>query len=110
MSGYFRLTPGRSCPSVSFRMPGEARVWLPDAGPLLHCVVWNDGEKWLAAVDSSDMYAADSGQGRLAGCEPLTDFDRGQRFGTFSAEDACNYGVHIYDQGNVLSLVVESGG
>lgn len=82
------------------------------AGPLLHCVVWNDGEKWRAAIDTSDLYEANSGksgEGRLADYEPLTDFEIDQRFATFSAEDACNYGVHIYEDGCILSIVVESG-
>lgn len=79
------------------------------AGPLLHCVVWNDGVKWLSAVDTSDMYAHDSDQGRLEDYTPMTDFNVDRQYATFSAEDACNYGVHIYDEGNVLSIVVESG-
>lgn len=79
------------------------------AGPLLHCVVWNDGEKWRAAVDTSDMYEGESTDGKLADAQALADFDAEREFGTFSAEDACNYGIHVYDEGNVLSIVVESG-
>ena len=79
------------------------------SGPLLHCVVWNDGEKWVAAVDTSDLYVPDSDEGKLADYSPLTDFDKQHKFATFSAEDACNYGVHIYDEGNILSIVVEAG-
>ena len=78
-------------------------------GPLLHCVVWNDGEMWRAAVDTSDMYGEEASKGHLADAPALTDFDAERQFGTFSAEDACNYGIHIYDEGNILSIVVESG-
>lgn len=77
---------------------------------MLHCVVWNDGERWLSAIDTSDMYSPDAAKGRLADYTPLNDFNVDRRFETFSAEDACNYGVHVYDSGNVLSIVVESGG
>lgn len=30
-------------------------------------------------------------------------------FGTFSAEDACNFALNIYDEGAVLSVVVDAG-
>lgn len=30
-------------------------------------------------------------------------------FGTFSAEDACNFALNIYDEGAVLSIVVDAG-
>lgn len=41
---------------------------------MLECVVWNDGDVWRAAIDTSDMYAPDSGSGLLADFEPLTNF------------------------------------
>lgn len=75
----------------------------------MHCVVWNDGEKWQAAVDTSDMYEEEASKGKLADATALADFQAERQYGTFSAEDACNFGVHIYDEGNVLSIVVESG-
>lgn len=31
------------------------------------------------------------------------------QYGTFSAEDACNFAVNIYEDGNVLSIVVDAG-
>lgn len=34
---------------------------------------------------------------------------RNVQYGTFSAEDACNYAVNIYDDGAVLSIVVDAG-
>lgn len=44
------------------------------AGPLLECVVWHDGEVWRAALDTSDLYEPESGEGALADCPPLTNF------------------------------------
>jgi tripeptidyl-peptidase-2 len=32
-----------------------------------------------------------------------------RQWATFSALDACNYGVNIYSGGDVLSVVVDSG-
>ena len=49
---------------------------------------------------------------RLADFQPLTDYDKELVFGTFSAADACNFGVHIYPgQGDalVVSIVVDAG-
>lgn len=37
-------------------------------------------------------------------------YDKVERtFGTFSAEDACNFALNIYDEGAVLSVVVDAG-
>lgn len=80
-----------------------------DQGPRVDCLVWHDGSQWLAAVDTSDFTEPDSGSGLLADFEPLTNFRDCRRFGTFSAADACNFAVNIYDEGNILSVVVDAG-
>jgi len=118
----------------------EARVKLleelsskyDDQGPMIEAVVWNDGEKWVAALDTSDFYTPLSTSTTSAGAEkdeagtdqkmntdnqgalenfgePLTNFRDCRRYGTFSAEDACNYVLNIYDEGNTLSIVVDAG-
>lgn len=50
-------------------------------------------------------------QGALASFgPPLARFGLERRHGTFSAEqDACNFAVQFYDEGNVLSVVVDAG-
>lgn len=50
-----------------------------------------------------------SGKGAVAAAAVLTDFDRERQWSTFSAYDACNYAVHVYDDGDVVSLVVDAG-
>lgn len=60
----------------------EARVALleghassyNDAGPMLHCVVWHDGEVWRAAIDTHALHAPDSKEGLLADFTPMTNF------------------------------------
>ena len=82
-----------------------------DFGPSIDCVVWHDGEKWLAALDTSQIYvlAEDDACGKLADFEPLTNYRDCRRYGTFSALDACNFALNIYDEGNTLSIVVDAG-
>ncbi|KAL0038695.1 hypothetical protein WJX79_003623 [Trebouxia sp. C0005] len=80
-----------------------------DAGPLLQCVVWHDGSHWRAAIDTSDMYEQGRDKGRLADFKPLTNYKTERQYGTFSAQDGCNFVCNIYEEGDVLSIVVDSG-
>lgn len=101
------------------------------AGPILDCVVWHDGSTWRVALDTSDMYTSydislngssstdasssskkgESGkqQGLLADFTPLADFAVERKYGLFSEQDGCAYGVKVYDEGNTLSIVVDAG-
>ena len=79
-------------------------------GPLIHTVIWQNGsEEWQVALDTSDLYQQDSSEGQLADFKPLSEFHIHQGYGTLSAEDACNFGVHVYDDGDVLSIFVGAG-
>ena len=78
-------------------------------GPLLQCVVWHDGMHWRAAIDTSDMHEPGSGKGLLADFKPLTNYKAERQFGTFSPQDGCNFVCNIYEDGDVLSIVVDSG-
>lgn len=60
-----------------------------DAGPWLECVVWHDGERWRAAIDSSDLYAPGDGRGLLADFTPMTDFDVERQYATLRWVCAC---------------------
>ena len=55
------------------------------------------------------MYEPGSGKGLLAEFEPLTNYKHERKHGTFSVEDGCNFVCNIYDEGKVLSIVVDSG-
>jgi tripeptidyl-peptidase-2 len=39
----------------------------------------------------------------------MADFDHQQEYRTFTRQDSFNFGVHIYDQGKILSIVVDAG-
>ena len=87
-----------------------------DAGPLIYCAVFHDGLTWRVALDTADIYTySDEGtmegdvKGLLADFEPLASFAEERKFGTFSALDACNFGVNVYDEGRTLSIVVDAG-
>ncbi|GAB4814120.1 hypothetical protein N2152v2_001166 [Parachlorella kessleri] len=80
-----------------------------DLGPVLECVVWHDGSAWRAAIDTSDMYEPGSDQGLLADFTPLTNYQAERQYATFSSEDAFNFVCNIYEDGNVLSIVVDAG-
>lgn len=93
-----------------------------DNGPILECVVWNDGSTWLAAIDTSSMYDSDDKsiaatttardikkEGLLADFTPMTNFRAQRQWATFSPQDSCNFAVNIYNDGDILSIVVDAG-
>ena len=45
-----------------------------DVGPMVHCVVWHDGDVYRAALDTSDVTGQDTGEGKLADFTPMTNF------------------------------------
>lgn len=73
-----------------------------DCGPLYDCIVFHDGENWRAIVDTTE-------RGALAECDVLEDYAINQRFSQFGSGVMMNFGVNIYDNGNVLSIVVDGG-
>lgn len=73
-----------------------------DPGPLLDCVVFNDGEYWQAVIDTDE-------DGDLADEKVMTNYRLLRQWSTFSTEDLLNYAVNIYDDGNLLSIVTDIG-
>ncbi len=55
---------------------------------MLDCVVWNDGETWRAALDTSEMYEPGSGKGALADFMPMTNFRAEREYRSFSPREA----------------------
>ena len=75
---------------------------LPDPGPVYDCLVWHDGERWMAAIDTHE-------DGDFTNETPLTNFRDSLRFATFPGETLVNFAVNIYDEGDTLSIVVDCG-
>lgn len=80
---------------------------FPPSGPILDCVVWHDGSKWLAALDTSELHSEGSGDGKLAAFVPMTNYRDEHQFSTFSGTTAGNFVCNIYNDGNTLSIVVD---
>ncbi len=73
-----------------------------DPGPIYDCVVFHDGEMWQAVIDTDE-------DGDLAEEQVMTNYRVKQQWATFSDKDLMNYAVNIYDDGNLLSIVCDSG-
>jgi len=73
-----------------------------DPGPVFDCVVFHDGDAWRAVVDTDE-------DGDLAEEKLLTNFRLERQFATFTNDDLLNFAVNIYDDGNLLSLVIDCG-
>ncbi|KAG6611998.1 Tripeptidyl-peptidase 2 [Phytophthora cinnamomi] len=73
-----------------------------DPGPIYDAVVFFDGAKWRAALDTSET-------GDFTGLPALTNFRDERQFATFSAESQLNYVLNVYDDGNTLSVVNDVG-
>jgi hypothetical protein len=103
-----------SIPSMpSIHQPRLTRPPLPPPslppGPVIDCVVWHDGSTDRTALDTSELSPPGSSQGALASSPALAAFKEEQQYGTFSSEDSCNYVCNVYEEGNVLSIVVDAG-
>jgi tripeptidyl-peptidase-2 len=87
----------------------EAADQYADAGPVFDCVVFHDGSKWRAVVDTDCT-------GDLSACTPLTDYKDEQQFLTIKTIPGCkevslllNYCVTIFEEGQRLSIVCDAG-
>ncbi|MEO2010582.1 MAG: S8 family serine peptidase [Pirellulaceae bacterium] len=73
-----------------------------DLGPIYDCVVFMLDKKWRAVVDTDE-------DGDLRDEVALTNFRDEHQYGTFGSESGMNFGVNIYDQGKLLSIVADTG-
>jgi tripeptidyl-peptidase-2 len=73
-----------------------------DMGPVYDCVVFRLDGKWRAVVDTDE-------DGDLRDEIVLTNYRDEHKFGTFGAESGYNFAVNIYEQGNLLSLIADTG-
>lgn len=69
-----------------------------DPGPIFDCVVFHDGKSWRAAVDTDE-------DGDFADEKDMTNYRVAQDWTTMDAVSLINFGVNIYENGHVLSIV-----
>lgn len=74
----------------------------PDPGPVFDCVVFHDGEHWRAAVDTDE-------DGDLGDEKAMTNYRTFREWATFDEESLLNFGVNIYNDGDLLSIVTDCG-
>lgn len=75
---------------------------LEDPGPVYDCVVWHDGTEWLAVVNTEETED-------LQRCEPMACYRSRRQYQRFSDLDALSFCVNVFDEGSVLSIVVDAG-
>jgi tripeptidyl-peptidase-2 len=73
-----------------------------DPGPVFDCVVFHDGTQWRGVIDTDED--GDLGEERV-----LTNYRLEREYGTFSDDDLLNYAMNIYQEGDLLSIVVDAG-
>jgi tripeptidyl-peptidase-2 len=73
-----------------------------DVGPVYDCLTFHDGERWQAAVDTTET-------GDFAAATQMTDYRVSRQFSTFDSESNLNYAVNVFDDGATLSLVCDCG-
>ena len=74
-----------------------------DEGPLLDVVLFKDSSAvWHAVIDAD-------ASGDLSGCTPIAPYKHKQQVGTFGFGTSLTYCVQVYEDGDILSVVTDSG-
>lgn len=74
-----------------------------DPGPVFDCVVFHDGSVWRGVVDTDED--GDLGEEAL-----LTHYRAERQYATFGKDSLLNFALNIYQEGKLLSLVVDGDG
>lgn len=72
-----------------------------DPGPIYDCVVFHDGEHFRAVVDTDE-------DGDLADEKAMTNYRVAREYAQFDEVSLLNFGVNIYEGGEVLSIVADA--
>lgn len=73
-----------------------------DPGPLFDCVLWHDGSGWRVLVDTDE-------DGDLRNERVLRPFGVAGEYASFGELPYTHFGVQVYDEGRLLSIVTVSG-
>eukprot|EP00963_Diacronema_lutheri_P014099 scaffold2858_cov659-Pavlova_lutheri.AAC.70 len=81
-----------------------------DLGPVLDVVCWHDGDHWRVALEIDDACERtdEEGKTKLKEFAPMADYHVEHDARQFTSLDACTYCIHVYDDGNVVSIVTDS--
>ncbi|KAH9512673.1 tripeptidyl-peptidase II Tpp2, partial [Bulinus truncatus] len=74
----------------------------PELGAVYDCVVFHDGDRWKACIDTSE-------KGDLQFCKVMSNYREFYEYGQLSQADMLTYSVNIYEDGNVLEIVTNAG-
>ncbi|MCG8527933.1 MAG: S8 family serine peptidase [Opitutales bacterium] len=80
----------------------EKDLLSSDPGPYYDCVMWNDGTRWNVIVDTDE-------DGDLKEEKILSPFGIDGEYASFPDHVAMNFGVQVYQEGAILSIVTTSG-
>ncbi|XP_060515966.1 tripeptidyl-peptidase 2 [Cylas formicarius] len=69
-----------------------------DAGPAYDCVLFNDGEKWMCCVNTSET-------NDLSECPLLGEYGVTHEYLPLTKTDNLNFSFNVHDNGNILELV-----
>jgi len=93
----------------------ELKDSYEDLGPVIECVVWNDGKDWRAVVGGVEgayqkgwIHPEKDAILDLSLKEPMTDYRKEKQHDVFDQLTSLSYTVNILDDGNLLSLVTVS--
>lgn len=74
----------------------------PDPGPIVDCVVWNDGTHWWAVIDSDE-------DGDLTNEKAMRRYRINRDFATFDKISLMNFCLNVHNDGDRLSIVADAG-
>ncbi|GJQ85876.1 hypothetical protein Trydic_g15333 [Trypoxylus dichotomus] len=69
-----------------------------DLGPVYDCVLFHDGTKWVACVDTTE-------KGNLGECTLLGEYSITHEYARLTDMDSLNYSINVHNGGNILELV-----
>ena len=73
-------------------------------GPLYPCVVFHDGDGWLACVDCAFNETENDYLSDMSVSTCMREYHINGEYKSMSTLDCLNYGIHVYDDGNILSI------
>ncbi len=87
---------------AELREAAEDKLLESGPGAIYDCVVWSDGTDWRVVIDTDQ-------DGDLSDETVLRPYGVAGEYGTFDEQTNATFGVQVYEEGDVLSIVTVSG-